>query len=362
MTTRRGGLMALAALALVLGACQPKPKGQTINFSILSTESAQGLQDLWAPFIADMRQETGLDIKPYYAANYTALVEAMRFNQTQLGWFSNFSGLAAVRRGGGEVFARTTDPSGVDGYFSVLIVNAKSGLTLDKVLKCGKALNFGIGDANSTSGTLAPMTYLFAPRGIRPQNCFRTVRAANHQANFAAVANGVLDVATNNTTGLKMNAERNPALRGKVRIIWTSPRLPEDPIIWRKDLDPALKARIRTFFMTYGTGTGPEAERQRAVLAKLSMGPFKAADDDHLLPVREMEAAQNLELAREFGRCGQDQGRPVRCRSAQDRARRRRGARDRREAALRPRRRRRALSAVRRSAGPLFVARAPFCG
>jgi phosphonate transport system substrate-binding protein len=285
--------------ALAICACQPKSKPETVNFSILSTESAQGLQTLWAPFIADMRKQTGLDVKPYFASNYTALVEAMRFNQTQLGWFSNFSGLAAVRRGGGEVFARTTDPSGVDGYFSVLIVNVKGGPTLQKVLACGKTLNFGIGDVNSTSGTLAPMTYLFAPRGIRPQDCFRTVRAANHQANFAAVANGVLDVATNNSTGLRINEERSPALRGKVKVIWTSPRLPEDPIIWRKDLDPAVKAKIRSFFLSYGVGSTPEAARQRAVLAKLSMGPFKPATDDHLLPVREMEAAQNLELARD---------------------------------------------------------------
>ena len=282
-------------------ACSPKPKNETVTFSILSTESAQGLQTLWTPFLDDMRKQTGLDVKPRFASNYTALVEAMHFNQTQLGWFSNFSGLEAVRRGGGEVFARTTDPSGVDGYFSVLIVRTGSGLTLDKVLKCDKTLDFGIGDANSTSGTLAPMTYLFSPRGIRPGNCFKTVRSANHQANYAAVARGVLDVATNNTTGLRMNAERNPELRDKVDVIWTSPRLPEDPIIWRKDLDPAVKAKISRFFFSYGVGPGPEAERQRAVLAKLSMGPFRHADDDHLLPVREMEAVQKLETARESG-------------------------------------------------------------
>ncbi len=304
MTSRPRAWAAIALCApilivIALAACHARPKSQTVNFSILSTDSAQGLQTRWAPFIADMRKQTGLDIKPYFASNYTSLVEAMRFDQTQLGWFSNFSGLAAVRRGGGEVFARTTDPSGIDGYFSVLIVNAKSGLTLDKVLKCDKTLNFGVGDANSTSGTLAPITYLFAPRQIRPTDCFKTVRAANHQTNFAAVANNVLDVATNNTTGLSMNQARDPALRARVKVIWTSPRLPEDPIIWRKDLDPAIKAKIQRFFFSYGVGSGPEAERQRANLAKLSMGPFKHATDDHLLPVREMEASQNLELARE---------------------------------------------------------------
>ena len=44
------------------------------------------------------------------SAAASALIEAMRFKQTDLGWFSNQSGLEAVRRSNGEVFARTFDP------------------------------------------------------------------------------------------------------------------------------------------------------------------------------------------------------------------------------------------------------------
>ena len=57
---------------------------------------------------------------------------------------------------------------------SIQLLGAQSGdsesfrLTLDKVLACGKTLNFGMGDTKSTSGTLAPMTYLFLPRGLAP--------------------------------------------------------------------------------------------------------------------------------------------------------------------------------------------------
>jgi phosphonate transport system substrate-binding protein len=45
-------------------------------------------------------------------------------------------------------------------------------------------------------------------------------------------------------------------------------------------------------------GDAPEAVRQRAVLAGLQTLPFKAADDRHLLPVREMEATAALLEAR----------------------------------------------------------------
>ena len=308
MTRRRLTMGLVATAILALAACSkpaaPAKSQDTVTFSILSTESAQNMEGYWKPILADMEKSTGLKVKPFFSGNYSSLIEAMRFKQTDLGWFSNQSGLEAVRRSGGEVFARTFDPSGVDGYKSVIIVPASSKLTLDDLLKCDKTLNFGLGDVKSTSGTLAPMTYVFIPRGIKPANCFKTVLSASHDANLFAVANGKLDASTNNTTALKLNAYKGSAQASKVRVIWESPTLPEDPIVWRKDLDPVVKEKLRQFFLTYGQGDTPVAAQQRANLARLSMGGFKAADNSHLLVVREMEATENLGLAKETGDAG----------------------------------------------------------
>jgi phosphonate transport system substrate-binding protein len=291
-------LFAVLSAAIILTACgrdqsQDNGGAGAVRFSILPAESADSMAKRWGPVLKDMQTITGLKVIPFYAANYTTLIEAMRYKKTDLGWFSNRSGLEAVRRGGGEVFARTTDPSGIDGYYSDLIVNAKSKLTLDRVLQCDRSLTLGLGDVLSTSGTLAPETYLFAPHGIRPSQCFKQVRSASHQTNLFAIAAGELDVATNNTTSLRLNRQSGRHEAEEVREIWRSPVLPEDPIIWRKDLDPAIKEKLRQFFLTYGQGDTPTAAAQRAKLAAINVGGFKAADDSHLLPVREMEAASN---------------------------------------------------------------------
>ncbi|MDB5479603.1 MAG: phosphate/phosphite/phosphonate transporter substrate-binding protein [Caulobacteraceae bacterium] len=307
MITRRR-VAALAGSTLALVGCgktghatQSVPVGE-VHFSVLSTESTQAMSRYWQPILEDMRKQTGLKITPYYSNNYTLLVEALRFKKTDAGWFSNQSGLEAVRRGGGEVFARTFSPSGIDGYTSVLIVNAKNPLTLDKVLKCNKTLSFGLGDVLSTSGTLAPMTYLFAPRDIRPMDCFKQVRSgSSHQANLVAVANGQLDVATNNSTSLMLDKQNGGHEADRVRVIWRSPVLPEDPIIWRRDLDPRVKEKLRQFFLTYGQGDSPEAARARGYMAKVHVGGFKPADDNHLLPVREMEATEHWLQAKDGG-------------------------------------------------------------
>jgi phosphonate transport system substrate-binding protein len=186
----------------------------------------------------------------------------------------------------------------------VVIVPAKSDTTLEDLLKCDRTLDFGIGDAKSTSGTLAPKTYLFSPRGIDPAKCFKTVRSASHQANEFAVVNGLVDVATNNSVGLIFFARENPKAAETVETIWTSPPLPESSIVVRKDLDPALKEKIRQFFLTYGTGADAVAEKQRQVLKGLAYGGFKPADNSYLDPIREMRAAQALAEARKTGDAG----------------------------------------------------------
>ncbi len=290
-------------LALLAGCSKPAPVAadKTITFSILSAEDQQSMAKVWQPLLDDMSKATGLTIKAYYANNYASLVEAMRFNQSQVGWFAALSALEATRRANGEVMTRvlTNGPNG--SYQSVLIAKKDSGITLDKVLACGKKYNFGIGDAKSTSGTLAPMAYLFVPKGIEPADCFKTVKTANHQSNFFAVASGVLDVSTNNTVGMMFYTRDHPDMAAKLKTIWTSPELPESSIVVRKDLDPAVKEKLRAFFLSYGQAPGPTGDKQRATLKIMTYTGFGAADDTYLDPIRQMEAATNLAETKHAG-------------------------------------------------------------
>jgi phosphonate transport system substrate-binding protein len=149
------------------------------------------------------------------------------------------------------------------------------------------------------------MTYLFAPRKIDPANCFKTVRSANHETNLFSVAGGLLGAATNNTASMDrlklLDTDMARRTLANVEIIWRSPRIPEDPLVWRKDFDPALRQKIAAFMFGYGVGDTPEAARQRKVLERIQTLPFKPANDSHLIPVREMEATGQLIAARNSG-------------------------------------------------------------
>jgi len=279
-----------AAIAMTL-ATAPATAAEEVNFGIISTETTSNLKTIWEPFLADMSKKTGLNIKAYYASDYAGVIEAMRFNKVQVAWFGNKSAMEAVDRASGEIFAQTVDKDGNPGYWSHIIVHKDSPLqSLDDLLKCDGTLDFGIGDPNSTSGFLVPTTFIFSARNIDPKKCFKTVRNANHEANALAVANKLVQAATNNNENLQRLAKTAPDKAREVRVIWTSPLIPSDPLVWRKDLDAGLKKKIADFI--FGYATADEAEKK--VLAGLQWAPFKKSDNNQLLPIRQMEVNKAL--------------------------------------------------------------------
>ena len=199
--------LALGASGLGVGAQTPTE----INFGVISTEASMNQKKNWEPFLQEMSKATGFKVNGMYATDYAGVIEAMRFKKVQLAWFGNKSGMEAVDRANGEVFARVVARDGSVGYYSHIIVHKDSPFAkLEDILKCDKSLDFGIGDPNSTSGFLVPTAYIFAAHNIDPKTCFRTVRNANHQANAMAVANKQVAAATNNSEDLQRVAAAAP--------------------------------------------------------------------------------------------------------------------------------------------------------
>lgn len=281
-------LIAAAALSTQVYAQDAK----TLNFGIISTESSTNLKSVWQPVIDDLSRAIGVPVKPFFASDYAGIIEGMRFNKVQLGWFGNKSAIEAVDRAKGEVFASVIDKDGNPGYWSLLIVNKDSNLkTLDDVLKNGAKLSYGAGDPNSTSGTAVPGYYLWAANKIEPKTFFKTVRASNHEANLLSVINKQVDVAVNNTEALeryRLNTGKDA--NDSVRVLWKSPLIPADPLVMRTDLPADLKARVRDFFVNYGKGK--DAERELANLKALTYQGFRASDNQQLVPIRQIELAR----------------------------------------------------------------------
>lgn len=279
-------ILAITATTFALG-LSLSANAQDINFGIISTESTQNLKQDWDPLIKDMEKQTGMKVTPFFAPDYAGIIEGMRFNKVHLAWLGNKSAMEAVDRASAEVFAQMVNADGSQGYYSHLIVHKDSPHnTVEDVLKNGKSMSFGNGDPNSTSGFLVPGFYVFAKNKIDPKTYFKVSRGANHEANALAVANKQVDVATNNSENLEKIQSRYPEKFNNIKIVWTSPLIALDPLVMRKDMSAANKAKIKQFFYSYGKTDA----REKEVLMKISkLSGFKESSNSQLLPIRQLD-------------------------------------------------------------------------
>jgi phosphonate transport system substrate-binding protein len=287
MTFLRSLLVGAAALACVAA------HAEDLNLGIISTDSSAVLAQHWQPLVDDMSKQTGLHVTAFFASDYSGIIEGMRFNKVQVGYFGNASAIEAVDRAGGEVFAKITYANGDAGYRSLLITNVNSRFkTLDDVFKDTHDVTLGFGDPNSTSGNLIPSYYLFAKHNTPVNTAFKAVLPSSHEANLLAVVNNKVDIATVNTDVLDTLKRDHPDKFAQVRVLWKSDLIASDPLVWRKDLPQATKDKLRAFFLNYGK-TDPH---EKAVMATITgYSGFTASSDAQLLPIRQVMLFQQKE-------------------------------------------------------------------
>src|SRR5579875_1759467 len=109
------------AVSTAAFACVATAHAEDISLGIISTDSSAVLKQRWEPLVEDMNKQTGLNVKAFFATDYAGIIEGMRFNKVQVGYFGNASAIEAVDRSQGEVFAKTVYANGDSGYYSVLI-------------------------------------------------------------------------------------------------------------------------------------------------------------------------------------------------------------------------------------------------
>ena len=87
MRLARAAAIALLAAAVLTGCSKPKPD-PVLKFSIVPAEDQASMSRVWQPLLDDLQKQTGLKVQASFASNYMGMIEAMRFNQVQVGWFT----------------------------------------------------------------------------------------------------------------------------------------------------------------------------------------------------------------------------------------------------------------------------------
>ena len=278
--------------AVTLGALSPSQAEvkKVIKFGILATEASFELKKSWEPVLKDWSKKLGVEVKGFYSTDYAALVQAMRFGKIDVAHLGNKSGIEAVDRANGEVFAKSVFVGGDEGYYSLLITHKdrKDLNNIQDVFKKRKSLIFGNGDPNSTSGYLIPSYYVFTKNNVDVSD-FKRVLNSSHGNNIIAVENKKVDFATNNTGTLKEIVNRYPEKLKNIKVIWKSPIIPSDPFVWRKDLNRETKNALYNLLMTY-----PETALEKVKVAKVNIEKWTPGNDAQLITVRQLVLFKKL--------------------------------------------------------------------
>jgi len=194
-----------------------------------------------------LSKSLGMPVKPFVAADYNGVIEALRSKRLDVAYLGPFSYVLGATVADIEAFAvAETKKAGRSYYHSLIIARKDSGI---KTVADLKGKTFAFVDPSSTSGHLFPKAGLMKV-GFNPDKDFgRVIFSGSHDSNAVAVQNGKVDAVAIADRILDAAIAKNLAKREDLVVVWTSEPIPESPTVWRKDLDPALKKRVQAAFL-----------------------------------------------------------------------------------------------------------------
>lgn len=282
---------AVSLLGLASAQAQTCKNPSTLVFSIIPTEETTQEVNLYKPLIDKLKQNTGKRIEFYMPTSYASVVEALMGGWVHIGVLGPESYVIAKKRGADiEVFATYAKNKGHlqeegPGYRSDLITLKASGLDSIAKLK-GKVL--GLVEPASTSGDLIPRSIFAKELGSKLEDYFsKVVYTGGHDLSTLAVKEGRVDAAFVATHRFDNVVDRKLVQVGDFNILWQSAVVPQDPFVYRSDLCPELKEKIKNTFL--GLSEDPAT---RKFLANLKTEKFVPISDSAYDVVRAAEAGK----------------------------------------------------------------------
>ncbi|KJK10041.1 phosphonate ABC transporter substrate-binding protein [Pseudomonas sp. 5] len=213
-----------------------------MSIGLIPSEDSQAMIESSKQVLADLERQLGMPVKPFVATDYNGVIEALRAGKLDVAYLGPFSYVLAHQVAGVDAFAvAVTKKAGKSAYRSQIVARKDSGI---KQLSDLKGHTFAFVDPSSASGHLFPKAGLEAA-GYQPDKLFsRVIFSGSHDASILAVANRKVDAAAVADRIYASAVAQGQVKPDELQIVWSSADIPESPMVWRQDLDPALKQKL----------------------------------------------------------------------------------------------------------------------
>ncbi len=242
----------LASAPILLGApltaFVPRARAaDVLTVGLIPSEDSRAMIANSQVMMDQLAKALGMPVKPFVAADYNGVIEALRSKRLDVAYLGPFSYVLGATVAPIEAFAvAETKKAGRTFYHSLIVAHKDSGI---KTVADLKGKNFAFVDPSSTSGHLFPKAGLMK-LGFNTEKDFgRVIFSGSHDSNAVAVQNRKIDAVAIADRILDAAIAKGLAKREDLVVVWKSDPIPESPTVWRKDLDPALKKRIQAAFL-----------------------------------------------------------------------------------------------------------------
>ena len=261
---------------------------QVLKVGLIPSEDSRAMLAQSKDILDALEKNLGMKVQGFVATDYNGVIEALRAKHLDIAYLGPFSYVLATTVTPVEAFAiAETAKAGRTYYHSQIIAMKSSGIkTLDDL----KGKNFAFVDPASTSGYAFPLAGLLKA-GIEPKRDFKTVIFTGaHDANAVAVANGKVDAATIADRILDAAIAKGHIKADEIEVVWRSAPIPELPMVWRKDLSPELKAKVKAAFLAIKDLNWSDQGK---------LNGFKETNDQAYDVVRETAKLANIDLKKQ---------------------------------------------------------------
>jgi phosphonate transport system substrate-binding protein len=200
------------------------------------------------PLADEFGKAAGVPVELVLADDWVGISEALRAGTLDVAWLGPWGYVLARHNEPALQAIATVKYKGKPTYQAVLMARADAPFsTLDEAVeqsKKGPKLKLSLADVGSTSGWLIPQAE-FKRRDLDPKAVFDYHEGASHAAQAIAVISGQADLASDYDRNLDVLAASGKLDRSKIKIVWTSEPLPNDPIVVRGGFPDGLKTKLQ---------------------------------------------------------------------------------------------------------------------
>jgi phosphonate transport system substrate-binding protein len=289
--------MIAAGAVLVLGAIDRPvmadgPDGLAeagvLKVGIIPAEDGRAVVRQSKEVMDQISKALGMKTEIFVGSDYNATIEALRSNKVDVALMGAFGYVLATTQAPVEAFAVTvTAASNSPDYHSIIIARKdEPDLTsLDSL----KGHTFAFVDPSSTSGSLMPKAALMDNHIVPETDLKKVIYSGGHDASILAVAEGKVDAASVADRIYAIACAKKATDCDKIKVIWTSPAIPNDPLFYRKAISDDMKKKIRDAF--YGIKNLTFGEMG-------TVARFDPTTDQNYDVVRNIAKTLNLDLTK----------------------------------------------------------------